>query len=75
MLPRVINKHMRLTSFYGMYVTGLGKTLRNEFFLKIQFDVWLISSTIELTLTCVFRLIARIVVEIEHFVCDRATPP
>ena len=27
-------------------VTRFGKTLRNEFFLKIEFDVWLISSRV-----------------------------
>ena len=32
------------------YVTGLDKTLRmGFFFVKIEFDVYLISSTIELT--------------------------
>jgi hypothetical protein len=31
------------------YVTGFGKTLRMGFFPKIEFDAWLISSTIELT--------------------------
>ena len=40
-------------------------------FLKIEFDVWLISSTIELS----FRLIACFVVEMQHFVCDRTIPP
>ena len=30
-------------------VTGFGKTLRMGFFQKIEFDAWLISSTIELT--------------------------
>ena len=32
-----------------IYVTGFGKTLRVGFFQKIEFDAWLISSTIELT--------------------------
>ena len=27
------------------FVTGFGKTLRMEFFQKIEFDAWLISST------------------------------
>ena len=49
-------------------MTGFGKILHNEFFLKIKFDVWLISSTH-------FRLIAHFIVEIHRFVCDRATPP
>ena len=31
-----------------LYVTGFGKTLRMGFFQKIEFDAWLISSTIEL---------------------------
>ena len=31
------------------FVTGFGKTLRMGFFQKIEFDAWLISSTIELT--------------------------
>ena len=35
--------------FHLLYVTGFGKTLCMGFFLKIEFDVWLISSTIELT--------------------------
>ena len=33
----------------NIYVTGFGKTLRMGFFQKIEFDAWLISSTIELT--------------------------
>ena len=32
-----------------IYVTGFGKTLCMEFFQKIEFDAWLISSSIELT--------------------------
>ena len=32
-----------------VYVTGFGKTLCMGFFQKIEFDAWLISSTIELT--------------------------
>ena len=32
-----------------LFVTGFGKTLRMGFFQKIEFDAWLISSTIELT--------------------------
>ena len=31
------------------YVTGFGKTLRMGFLQKIEFDAWLISSSIELT--------------------------
>ena len=31
------------------YVTGFGKTLRMGFSQKIEFEAWLISSTIELT--------------------------
>ena len=52
-------------------VTGFGETLRMGFFQKIEFDAWLISSTIEPNL----RPIAHFVVEIHRFVCDRATPP
>ena len=33
-----------------LYVTGFGKTLRMGFFQKIEFDAWLISSSMELTL-------------------------
>ena len=32
-----------------LYVTRFGKTLHMGFFQKIEFDAWLISSTIELT--------------------------
>ena len=44
-------------------------------FLDIKFDVWLISFTIELTRVQVFRPIVCFVVEMQRFVCDRATPP
>ena len=37
------------TSNLYYYVTGFVKTLRMGFFQKIEFDAWLISSTIELT--------------------------
>ena len=62
-----------MTSLYIIlpYVTGFGKTLRMGFFLKIEFDAWLISSNPCSSL----RLIAHFFVEIQHFVCDRATPP
>ena len=57
-------------------MTGFGITLRNEIFLKIEFDVWFISSTIELTRVQVLvRLRALLWIEIRHFVYDRATPP
>ena len=49
----------------------LGKPSVWDFFLKIEFDAWLISSTIEPSL----RPIVRFVVEIQRFVCDRATAP
>ena len=58
-----------------MYVTGFGKTLRNDFFLKIEPDVWLISSTIELTHISSFRPIMHFVVKIQPFVCDCALHP
>ena len=51
----------------NLYVTGFGKTLCNG----IEFDAWLISSSPRSSL----RTIAHFVVEIQHFVCDRATPP
>ena len=47
-LPLLPHSHHPEKS-HNMYVTGFGKTLRMGFFLKIEFDVWLISSTIELT--------------------------
>ena len=53
---------------------GFGKTLRMGFILKIEFDAWLISSTIELTHVQVLGR-SRFIVEIQRFVCDRATPP
>ena len=56
-----------------IYVTGFGKTLLMGFFQKIEFDAWLISSTIELSSS--LRPIVCLVVEIQCFVCDRATPP
>ena len=56
-------------------MTGFGKTLRMGFFQKIDFDAWLISSTIELTRVQVLPPIVRFVVEIQRFVCNRATPP
>ena len=34
---------------YNIIMTGFGKTLRMGFFQKIEFDAWLISSSIELT--------------------------
>ena len=33
-----------------IYVTGVGKILHMGFFQKIEFDAWLMTSTIELTL-------------------------
>ena len=41
-------------------------------FPKIEFDVWLISTTIELTRV---QVLVRYAVELQSFVCDRATPP
>ena len=38
-----------LSLLWHSYVTGYGKTLCMGFFLKIEFDAWLISSTTELT--------------------------
>ena len=41
--------------------------------MKIEFDVSLISSTLELNSPASLRLIARFALEIARFVCDRAT--
>ena len=62
------------------YVTVSEKTRHIGFFVKVEFYVWLISSTIELTRIqvsdsglawpgCALRC------EIQRFICDRATPP
>ena len=42
--------YVSISASYALasYVTGFGKTLHMGFFLKIEFDAWLISSTIEL---------------------------
>ena len=55
-----------------LYVTVYGKTRHMGFFVKIEFDVSLISSTLELT-PASLRPIARFTLEIARFVCDRAT--
>ena len=39
-----------VTQHFQLYVTGFDKTLHMGFFVKIEFDVYLISSTIELTI-------------------------
>ena len=60
-------------------MTGFGKTLRMGFFQKIEFDAWLISSTIELTRVQVLgrsrASLWRYSALIQRFVCGRATPP
>ena len=43
------------------------------FFLKIEFDAWLTSSRTNLRSS--LRTIVHFVMEIQRFVCDRATPP
>ena len=57
------------------YVTVYGKTRHMGFSMKIEFDVYLISSTI----TCVQvsdRSRASLwSYELQYFVCDHATPP
>ena len=53
-------------------MTGFGKTLRMRFFPKIEFDVWLISTIIEVTRV---QVLDRFAVELQSFVCDRAPPP
>ena len=40
---------MIILEYFKKFVTGFGKTLRMGFFQKIEFDAWLISSSIELT--------------------------
>ena len=46
------------------------------FFQKIEFDAWLISSSIyRPNPRSSLRTIARFIVEMQRFVCDRATPP
>ena len=52
-------------------MTRFGKTLRMQFSPKIVFDVWLISSNSRSS----FGPIALFAVELQSFVCDRATPP
>ena len=42
-----------------------------DIFVKVEFDVWLISSIIELS----FRPTVRFNVEIQHFGCDHTPPP
>ena len=46
---RCVENDSTAPCFQCINVTGFGKTLRMGFFLKIAFDVWLISPTIELT--------------------------
>ena len=59
------------------YVTVYEKTRHMGFFVKIEFDVWLISSIVYhgANPRSSFRPTVRFVVEIQRFVCDRATPP
>ena len=45
----LLTLRLLLVASERIYVTGFGKTLRMGFFQKIEFDAWLISSTIELT--------------------------
>ena len=52
------------------FVTVFYKTRHIGFFMKMEFDVSLISSTLELTH---LRPIASFALEIASFVCDRAT--
>ena len=46
-----------------------------NFFVKVEFDVSMISSTIRANSFSNSRPIMPFVVEIQRFVCDRATPP
>ena len=59
-----------IAGFYGIYVTVPEKTRDMRFFVEVEFYVWLIISTIELS----FRLTVHFVVKIQRFVCDRTTP-
>ena len=53
-------------------ICDYGKTRHIGFSMKIEFDVYLISYTIEPA----FRFqIVCFAVELQHFLCDRATPP
>ena len=57
-------------------MTRFGKTLRMGFFQKIEFDICMVDKLYHRANPCSsLRPIARFVVEIEYFVCDRATPP
>ena len=57
------------------YVTKFGKALRMGFFQKIEFDARLISSIHRANPHSSLRPIARLVVKIQRFACNRATPP
>ena len=45
--------------------------VRDTKFMDVEFDVWLVSSSID----PIFIVVVCFVVEIQHFVCDRTTPP
>ena len=52
------------------------KTWHMECFVKVEFYVWLISSSYHRAKPhSSFRPTVRFVLEIQRFVCDRATPP
>ena len=50
------------------------KTRHMGFFVKVEFYVWLIRSTLELT-HVQFSDRLSFIVEMQRFVCDRVTPP
>ena len=68
--------HALEKSLENMYVTVPEKTRRMGLIVKVEFYVWLISSTIELTSVQVSDRLPTVcfVVEIQCFVCDRPTP-
>ena len=65
----MINVHAPL-----QYVTVYGKTHHMRFFVKVEFDASIISYH-RANSRSSSRSIMRFVVEIQRFVCDRATPP
>ena len=63
----------RIQGLGGTYVTVYEKTRHMGFFVKIKFDVYLISSSLELTYLQSLRPIACFALEIARFVCDPDT--
>ena len=57
----------------SLFVTEFLENPPYGIFVKIEFDAYLISSTIELNPPASFSLIAHFTLELERFVCDHAT--